>query len=142
MTDEEAQEIIRRAYRSTPGDWGASAANKIMQRLSDHTCAAPIHGMTVDEFKAACCEELVYKNAKLFSRVGTVDAHDLFMVAARVAHRLAQPTPAVDPDKEAKALHEVWRTSGGDGLDLSPWDQLRDHNKDRWRAVAAAKASP
>lgn len=56
---------------------------------------------------------------------------------ARVAHRLAQPAPKIDPDAEAKRVYSAFVI--GTCMQQASWDDLPEGLKAGWRAVAAAK---
>ena len=121
------------------------ASRELLSAEAPHTCPAPIHGMTKEQIEDVMRDSI---NEKRKQMLGILYIQE----CARVAHRLAQPTPAVDPDKEAKAL--AWlqyqteqSTSGLHTFDPAPfksddeiWGSTPEPARNGWRAVAAAKA--
>lgn len=93
----------------------------------------PICGMTVEEIAQDFRAELAQ------------GYNSLANVCARVAHRLAQPAPAEDADKDAKALafiHWGQRSDSRQMMDNKTeevlWEILSSDERNGWRAVVAA----
>lgn len=84
----------------------------------------PISGMSVEELQIQMLEGTGYHP--------TTALH-----CARVAHRLAQPAPVVDPDAEAKNAYTNYQA--GTGVKAARWEDLFECDRNGWRAVAAAQ---
>jgi len=111
-----------------------SLAFKILAALSHFAPpreVRPIDGMSVEEIAAMFREELTYRDS-------------ITATCARVAHRLAQPVPKVDPDAEAKRL--AWEHVEACGLagqytnQSQFWETRYEPTRAFWRRIAAKEA--
>jgi len=96
----------------------------------------PIDGMSVNQIEVAIETERATKNSHIPCNP------DFAEMAARIALRLAQPVPKVDPDAEAK--RECWAYFSAAFPDdykneKDCWADRTDPQRRGWRAVAAAK---
>lgn len=105
------------------------AALRHFRRAPEPMELPPICGMTVEDIAGAIFASDEWKlNSNIPSH----------FAAARIAHRLAQPVPKVDPDAGARAMCDDWaikmNNQPGPLRDLVPtFDAGNDEWKQRWR---------
>lgn len=144
VTREAVQEWASEWLHKTPISERRTNTNMIMDALSHFAPpreARPIDGMSVEEIRKEFPEpypDVPRNRSELMAIINCI-----LDTNARVAHRLAQPVPVVDPDAEARALFEELKTGGWtfNGHLLWDWSEAPKEAQEFCRKWVAKRAA-